>query len=211
MNALDWLRGKKTIGTGIIALLYLVGCWLGWYELDSKVLFSLGAGGLIFLRLGVGNAAKDVANKALVAFGLACLLCTACNTARLEPGGAYAPATTNSAGQVIYTQQPDLAFYTTDAAYDLAYSAIDAAFKFERDNRAMLWQISPQIKHSLDSIRPQAVEANARYLAARAAYMAHPVPANLGALQRILSEVQSLTAAARAITLTNAPASPTAH
>jgi len=116
-----------------------------------------------------------------------------CQSARLESGGAYAPV-----GQV-----PDMQFYQVDAAYDLAYAAIDGAFTFERDNRLVLWGVSPQIKHTLDSIRPQAVQANIEYHRARAAYMANPVPANLGLLQQILAKVEQLMATAHAALATN--------
>ena len=114
--------------------------------------------------------------------------------ASLQSGGAYAP--TNSAG--VATVQPDLQFYQVDAAYDLAYSVIDAAFKFERDNRNYLWQLSPTIKHTLDEIRPQAVMANAQYLTARAKYLSNPVPTGLSELQTILAKVQQLTTTASA-------------
>lgn len=107
--------------------------------------------------------------------------------ARLEPGGAYTvPA-------------PDYAFYAIDASYDLAYSSIDAAFKFEYDNRAYLFGISPQIKHTLDSIRPQAADANKQYLLARAAYISNPTPAGLTGLQAILTKVQQFASAIAAI------------
>lgn len=110
---------------------------------------------------------------------------TACKST-LAPGGAYAPP----------DQSPDMAFYTIDASYDLAYSSLDAAFKFERDNRIMLWKVSPDIKHTLDKIRPQAVTINGQYLSARAVYMANPVPSGMNGLQAILSKIQQLAATA---------------
>jgi hypothetical protein len=91
-----------------------------------------------------------------------------------------------------------MAFYTVDATYDLAYSTLDAAFKFERDNRALLWKASPTIKHTLDAVRPQAVQVNAEYLTARAAYIANPIPAGLSTLQSILAKVQQLSVTATA-------------
>lgn len=112
---------------------------------------------------------------------------------RLQPGGAYAP-TTNG----VPVTQPDYAFYVTDAAYDLAYSTIDGAFKFEQDNRITLWKITPKIKHALDDIRPKASQVNQQYLAARTAYMLHPVPANLSALQSLLAKMQQLSVTATA-------------
>ena len=111
---------------------------------------------------------------------------------KLDPGGAYAP--TNGPVQV----QPDYAFFVVDSAFDLAYSTVNAAFQFEYDNRALLWKASPNIKHALDQIRPKAVDVRNRYIAARTAYMANPVPAGLSQLQSILAEIQSLATAAAA-------------
>lgn len=127
---------------------------------------------------------------------LALLLAVAglsCKHASLAPGGAYSGVSggvTNAA--------PDFTFYAVDAAYDLAYSAIDAAFKFERDNRIMLWKVSPDIKRVLDRIRPQAVAINVKYLAARNVYIANPTPANLTPLQTFLSQLQQISTAATA-------------
>lgn len=112
-----------------------------------------------------------------------------CNTARLEPGGAYAPV-----GQV-----PDLAFYQVDAAYDLAYSTIDGVFNFERRNRAALWKISPEIKHTVDKVRPEAWKLNQDYHKARAVYLQNTVPSNLSTLQTILGKMQQLAATATAV------------
>lgn len=131
------------------------------------------------------------------------------SNARLAQGGAYAPV------QIVYvtnappdggpitiltntvpTQAPDFAFYATDAAFDLAYSTVNAAFQFEYDNRAMLWQVSPSIKHAIDAIRPQAAAAVSAWAKARQHYLANPTTAGLGTLQTLLSEVQSAAQAA---------------
>jgi hypothetical protein len=116
----------------------------------------------------------------LIAFPLGC--------AHLEPGGAYAPI----------GQQPDKAFYLADGSFDIAYSSVDAVFKFESDNRAYLWAVSPNIKHTLDKIRPLALDAATRYAKARAAYIAQPTPTGLTTLQLILTEIQKITSAAKA-------------
>lgn len=114
--------------------------------------------------------------------------------ATLEPGGAYAPVGTNGVAAVA----ADVGFFEVDSAFDLADSAVLAVMKFERDNRAMLWKASAQIKHTLDGIRPQIVAAEVDYAKARQVYMANPTPANLSGLQEILSKAQSLLAAAQA-------------
>jgi len=116
------------------------------------------------------------------------ILASGCKTPTLAAGGSYAQA----------GQKPDLALYSADAAYASAYATLDFAFKFERDNRAMLWKISPQIKHSLDAVRPVAVQVNLRWAAARKAYLLHPVPANLTTLESILADGQRLAATATA-------------
>jgi hypothetical protein len=116
-----------------------------------------------------------------------CLAVTACQSPHLTPG-VYAPA-----GQVA-----DLQLYQADCAYSLAFGTLDSAFKFERDNRAVLWKLSPKIKHALDEIRPQAWAANQRWAVARQAYITQPIPANMTALQTIIAKVQQLTAAAQA-------------
>jgi hypothetical protein len=113
----------------------------------------------------------------------------------LQPGGAYAPTDTNG----VPTLQADYAFFITDSAYDLAYSSIDAVFKFERDNRGMLWAIDKNIKHTLDKARPQAVAINDQYLNARAVYLANRVPANLNAMQQALARAQQIATTLTAV------------
>lgn len=114
---------------------------------------------------------------------------TGCGSTRLEQGGAYAP--TNQVG--------DLQFYQADALYDVTYFTLDAVFKFEADNRAGLWKISPDIKHTLDKIRPTAWQVNVEYLKAREAYKANPVPANLAPMQTAIGKLQQLLATANAV------------
>lgn len=104
----------------------------------------------------------------------------------LEKGGAYTEGA------------PDKGFFVVDAAYDIAYSAIDAAFNFEKTNRDLLWQVSPQIKHTLDDIRPQALLIARQYAVARKAYKLNPTPANLDTLQTILGRTRQLATAAQA-------------
>lgn len=136
---------------------------------------------------------------------------TGCGHATLEQGGAYAPATTNVDGSVVITQRPDFEFFVVDEAYQLAYDSINTTFEFERNNRAWLWQISPEIKHSLDKIRPAAQTARVKYAVARAAYLQNPVAANLSTLQTVLEEAKAVAAAAIAAVPANAPAKPVAH
>lgn len=136
--------------------------------------------------------------KLLTSLLLAVAMCvgfTACNKGTLQPGGAYAP--TNSVG--VATAAPDPVFYQVDAGFALAYSAIQGVLKFELDNRLYLWGLSPKIKKTLDSIRPDVVLAIQQYGLARDAYKASPTPAGLTGLQNILAKTQQLSNTAQAV------------
>lgn len=137
------------------------------------------------IRTTFRRAAWLIGLLALTALPLA--LTTGCGTT-LAPGGAY--ARTNAA--------PDLALYRLDAAFATAHTAVDVAFQFEADNRALCWRISPQIKHSLDAIRPQATATVRAWAYARRAYLADPVPENLPALQQILAKLEQFSGAVTA-------------
>lgn len=120
----------------------------------------------------------------------------------LEPGGAYAPAVTNvvdGVTNVVATAAPDKAFYAVDSAFLLAYSATDAVFAFERNNRQFLWELSPEIKHTVDKIRPEAVAVRNQYAAARAAYIANPTPAGLSQLEEALAQANRISSALQSV------------
>lgn len=144
--------------------------------------------------------------KNIILFGLVIatfVFCGASCNKKLAPGGAYAPAqflvTTNAdlttTTNVTATAAPDLAFFAADTAFSLAYATVDGAFKWERDNRAKLFALDPDIKHTLDKIRPQAWAVNQRWAAARQAYRQNPIPANLTTFQQIVAQVQALVPA----------------
>lgn len=115
----------------------------------------------------------------------------------IETGGPYNPTTTNTTTGVV-TSAPDKPFLVVESAFSLAYSALDAAFTFEKNNREMLWATSHDIKHALDSIRPKAVIARDSYIRARKLYTSIPNQANLEFLRGALSRVESLSKEAQA-------------
>lgn len=135
------------------------------------------------------------------------MMLPACGTPKLELGGAYAPAATNITAStegvlvtnVVSTVAPDIAFFTVDSAFLLAHSAIDAVFTIEKNNRQLLWQVSPEIKHTIDAIRPKAVEIVKQYAIARAVYRAHPTPAGLSTLEEILARANQVSTALQAV------------
>lgn len=110
---------------------------------------------------------------------------------KLEPGGAY--SNTNSVGVAV----ADKPFMAVESAFSLAYSALDAAFSFERDNRAMLWDISHSIKQTMDKIRPQAVAARDAYFQARALYVGTKTPQSFELLKTQLSKIQTFSTQAQ--------------
>lgn len=122
-----------------------------------------------------------------------------CKTSTLEPGGAYSP--TNAVGEVVHN---DIGLAMSDASYKFAYESALTVFQFEKDNRAALWAVSPEIKHTLDKARPVVVDINVRWAVARRSYRQNPTPASADALTAIVSEMQRLLPAVQsAITVTN--------
>ena len=56
-SLVEFLKGKKTYFSVAIALLYIGGSYLGFWECDAKVLGAIGMGALAFLRAGVSKGA----------------------------------------------------------------------------------------------------------------------------------------------------------
>jgi hypothetical protein len=154
--------------------------------------------------------ARAVTGLALsLVFSIVCLFASVGCHKTLEPGGAYSPSITNATTGAV-TSSPDMAFYTVDSAFYLAYTSLDTVFAIERDNRAALFKLSPAIKHTLDSIRPTALAVAQEYARARTAYIANPTPAGLTGLQLYLARIQQLVVSAQAAlpttgVATNAP------
>ena len=130
---------------------------------------------------------------------LALGLTLGCNGKRLELGGAYAPATTNAAGQLVATAAPDFTLLALDSTYDLAYQSALAACRFEKANRALLRQLDPNIKTRMDSVREMVWRIDGRWATARQAYLAQPVPANLDPIRQALAEMQRWNQTARSL------------
>lgn len=130
---------------------------------------------------------------------------TGCGHATLEQGGAYAPLPVTNIDGTVTQQGSAYELFVIDQSFQLAHTAVATVFQFERDNRALLWQVSPEIKHSLDRIRPQVVDAETRFAVGRKAYIAAPVPQNLTTLQGILTELQRLSLTAQAVVPANNP------
>lgn len=129
--------------------------------------------------------------KILFSFALiASLLISGCalfSGKKFEAGGAYA-------GTESVAAMPDL--YLVDASFDAAYSALKAVFDYERENRATLWKLNPNIKRELDKLRDDVWKVTVDYARARTAYIANPVPANLDAAKTAAAKLGQYNAVA---------------
>ena len=112
---------------------------------------------------------------------------TGCKTPSLETGGVYAP--TNSFGEVLYN---DIGLVLADSSYKFSYETVLAVFAYERNNRQAIWDISPDVKHALDVLRPKVVAIDRKWVNARLLYKANPTPAGLSVLQTVLAEIQRI-------------------
>lgn len=129
-----------------------------------------------------------------------CAVLTACNgNKRLEAGGAYNQITPPSPGQTNVITNPDYAFFTVDLTFKTLYSSLDAAFKFERDNREALWKIDHGIKHGMDKLRTQATKVVIAYAAVRTQYLQNPTPSNLDAFNTVIADLQKIVATSASI------------
>lgn len=119
---------------------------------------------------------------------LACFALVGCAT-NLEKGGAY--------NQV--AQAPDQAFYAIDATFDLTVGTFTYLSDLERNNRLMFWNLSHDIKLTLDRLRPQAKVIALQYAIGRKAYLKFPTAEGITTLQTTLGRMQQLSTAAQAV------------
>lgn len=130
---------------------------------------------------------------AALVFGVWCLVFVpgCAGPQKLEPGGVYAP--TNAAGEVVTNER---ALALADASYKFAYETALAAYRFERDNRELIWRLSPtigaRVKAALDDARATTWDIDQRWARARQAYRANPTPAGLSAVQTALAELERI-------------------
>lgn len=155
----------------------------------------------------LASTAAKVTVLALL-LGISALFFAGCGLTKstLVNGGAYAPGsfqvTTNGelvSTNFVATAAPDLLFYQVDSAFNAAYTIVQTTFALEYYNRAVLWKLSPDIKHTLDSIRPAAWKAVVTYETARTAYEKSPTSAGLTGLQDLLANVQQFSTLATSI------------
>jgi hypothetical protein len=116
----------------------------------------------------------------------------------LESGGQYTESITNTMTGSISVKE-DKFLYASDASFALIYKSLRAGFAIERNNRAYFWQISPDIKHALDTLRPKVQASINAYAAAREVYLLNPTPANQDAVSNALNKAQVILSAVNSV------------
>src|ERR1700743_2643116 len=104
-----------------------------------------------------------------------CLAVVGCKSPTLEAGGAYSGSVlaTNATTGTVSTNQvsaSDMPFEVADAAYKLAYQAVDGVLLIEFKNRTALLAAFPALKPALDKIRPTIWDIDQRWALARKTY-----------------------------------------
>jgi hypothetical protein len=61
-KAADFLRGKKTYGVAVMGGLYLLGCYVGWFQFDEKVCAALGIGFVATFRSALSGLVPAMTN-----------------------------------------------------------------------------------------------------------------------------------------------------
>lgn len=103
---------------------------------------------------------------------------------RLETGGAYAQVSGSSTNA-------DYAFFAVDLTFKTVYSSVDAAYKFEFDNRDDIWKVSHKVKQVLDKTKPSITKAVIGYGIARQQYKLNPTASNLESMKGYISLLQT--------------------
>lgn len=129
------LQGRKTYFTVAIAILYVGGAYLGFWELTDEVLAVLGLGALAFLRAGIPKtdpkpsaAPKLALTAAMVPLSLMLVGCGS-----IQPG--HDPVVVNA-----------------ERTTQLAVDVFDTFLQWEYANREAL-SATPEVRQSADFIR----------------------------------------------------------
>jgi hypothetical protein len=166
-KTIEFLKGKKTYFVAAIALLYVAGSYLGFWELDEKFLVGLGAGGLMTLRAGMG---KSVGLMGLI--GLMGVMCLTSGCASVD-------------------RDQDPVVVRAEQTIQGTFALADAFLGWEENNRAMA---PVQVLVFADRLREEFPPANRAARRLVKAYKANRTPENRAELATALKVLEALRA-----------------
>jgi hypothetical protein len=134
MNTLiTLLQGKKTYFTVAIAILYVGGAYLGFWDFNDEVLAVFGLSALAFLRAGIKKEATPAAKNVVTLAAMLPLSLALVGCSSIQPGN-------------------DPVVVNAERTTQLAVDVFDTFLQWEYDNRQTL-SATPEIRKAADFIR----------------------------------------------------------
>jgi hypothetical protein len=178
-NLITFLQGKKTYFTVAIAILYVGGAFLGFWDLSDEVLAVFGLGALAFLRAGIRKADPEVSKASRLALATAMvplsLVLVGCSA--IQPGN-------------------DPVVVNAERTTQLAVDVFDTFLKWEYDNRQAL-SVTPEIRKSADFIRGKGQDWLTTARSMTKAYKANRTPENKANLDTAMAVLRMAVTEAR--------------
>lgn len=187
-NIIAFLQGKKTYFTVAIAVLYIGGAYLGFWDLQDEILAVFGLGALAFLRAGIQQhkGPSDPAQSAKTTVLLAAMLPLSLGLvgcASIQPGN-------------------DPVVVNAERTTQLAVDVFDTFLKWEYDNRQAL-AATPEVRKAADFIRASGQTWLVSARSMTQAYKQHRTPENKANLDTAIATLRAAIAEARNYLETN--------
>lgn len=112
--------------------------------------------------------------------------------------GCTTPRLAESVSAQPVDQLLQVALYKADLEFTTADTITGLILQWERENRAILWQVNPQIKYKLDKVRINLPTARAAYFMARDLYTNINDSQSVIDLRAAVARMQELQSAADA-------------
>ncbi|MCL4179167.1 MAG: hypothetical protein KJ072_15675 [Verrucomicrobia bacterium] len=178
-NLITFLQGRKTYFTVAIAILYVGGAYLGFWDLSDEVLAVFGLGALAFLRAGIRKADPEVSKASRLALATAIvplsLVLVGCSA--IQPGN-------------------DPVVVNAERTTQLAVDVFDTFLKWEYDHRQSL-SVTPEIRKAADFIRAKGQDWLTTARSMTKAYKANRTPENKANLDTAMAVLRMAVTEAR--------------
>ena len=178
-NLITFLQGKKTYFTVAIAILYVGGACLGFWDLSDEVLAVFGLGALAFLRAGIRKADPQVskASRLALATALVPLSLVLVGCSAIQPGN-------------------DPVVVNAERTTQLAVDVFDTFLKWEYDNRQAL-SVTPEVRKTADFIRGKGQDWLVTARSMTKAYKQNRTPENQANLDTAMAVLRMAVTEAR--------------